>query len=154
MTEVKIFDSMKNKEYWLNKIKQSDWGAGQFLYQLLSEGRLKKLCGDKTEVLMAVEGEEILAFCTYAEMDDVQPTDLTPWIGFVYTYPEHRGNRYAGLLLKHAEELAAEEGKEYVYISTNHIGLYEKYGYEFWEMQKDINGEGTRVYRKKVVGKY
>lgn len=150
MIEVRTFESMVNKGYWVEKIRQSDWGAGQFLYQLLSEKSLKKTCGEKTEVLMAVDGEELLAFCTYAEMDDVQPTNLTPWVGFVYTYPEHRGNRYAGLLLKRAEELAAEDQKEYIYISTNHVGLYEKYGYEFYEMQKDIEGEDTRVYRKRV----
>ena len=103
MIEVKTFESMENKAYWLEKIKQSDWGAGQFLYQLLSEDRLRKLCGETTEVLLAVNGETLLAFCTYAEMDDVQPTDLTPWAGFVYTYPEHRGNKYAGLVLKKAE---------------------------------------------------
>ena len=54
------------------------------------------------------------------------------------------------VVLKKAEELAALDGKECVYISTNHVGLYEKYGYEFYGMQKDIEGEDTRVYRKRV----
>lgn len=150
MIEVKTFESMENKEYWLGQIKKSDWGAGQFLYELLSENRLKETCGEKTEVLMVVKENELLAFCTYAERDDVQPTDLTPWVGFVYTFPEYRGNRYAGKLLAHAEELAKADSKEYVYISTNHVGLYEKYGYAFYEVQKDIEGEDTRVYRKKL----
>ena len=39
-------------------------------------------------------------------------------------------------------------GREYIYISTNHTGLYEKYGYEFFQMDKDIGGEDSRVYRK------
>lgn len=38
--------------------------------------------------------------------------------------------------------------QEYIYISTNHIGLYEKYGYEFFQMMKDVGGEDSRVYRK------
>lgn len=41
-----------------------------------------------------------------------------------------------------------ERGQEYIYISTNHIGLYEKYGYEFFQMMKDVGGEDSRVYRK------
>ena len=45
---------------------------------------------------------------------------------------------------------AAEDGMEYVYISTNHEGLYEKYGYAFYQMMKDIGGEDSRVYRKCV----
>ena len=140
----------ENQAYWMEQIKASDWGAGQFLYELLRDNKLKEMCGEETEVLLLAEDEKLIAFGTLAEKDDIQPTDLTPWVGFVYTFPEYRGNRFAGELLTYAEELAAKTGKEYVYISTNHIGLYEKYGYEFWEMQKDIGGEDSRVYRKKV----
>ena len=53
--------------------------------------------------------------------------------------------------MAHAEVLAAEDGMEYVYISTNHEGLYEKYGYGFYQMMKDISGEDSRVYRKSVL---
>lgn len=28
----------ENKAHWLSEIKKSDWGAGQFLYELLSTG--------------------------------------------------------------------------------------------------------------------
>ena len=42
-------------------------------------------------------------------------------------------------------------GKEYIYISTNHTGLYEKYGYEFFQMDKDMDGEDSRVYRKALA---
>lgn len=150
MVEIKEYFSTENQSYWLEQIKKSDWGAGQFLYELLRDNRLKELCGEQTRVLMLVEEDNLVAFGTLAEKDDIQPTELTPWVGFVYTFPEYRGHRYAGQLLVHAEALAAEDGKEYVYISTNHVGLYEKYGYEFYQMMKDIGGEDSRVYRKCV----
>ena len=138
--------SADNKEYWLSKIKESDWGAGQYLEKLLREEKLKQLVGESTKVLMLVDGENLVSFCTFAEKDDIQPTELTPWIGWVYTFPDYRGKRYAGKLLSHAEALAEEAGIENIYISTNHIGLYEKYGYEFFQMMKDIEGEDSRVY--------
>ena len=150
MVEIKEYFSVENKAYWLEQIQKSDWGAGQFLYELLRDNRLKEMCGEKTRVLMLAEGDKLVAFGTLAEMDDIQPTDLTPWVGFVYTFPEYRGHRYAGELLAHAEKLATEDGMEYVYISTNHVGLYEKYGYEFYQMMKDIGDEDSRVYRKCV----
>lgn len=150
MVEVKEFFSTENQEYWLEQIRKSDWGTGQFLYKLLKENELKKMCGERTRVLMLVKVDKLISFGTLAEKDDIQPTELTPWIGFVYTFPEYRGHRYAGELLAHAEVLAAEDGMEYVYISTNHEGLYEKYGYEFYQMMKDIGGEASRVYRKYV----
>lgn len=138
--------STDNKEYWLSKIKESDWGAGQFLYELLKKQKLKEYVGENTKVLMLVDGENLISFCTFAEKDDIQPTELTPWIGWVYTFPHYRGQRYVGKLLSYAEELAKTDGIHSIYISTNHNGLYEKYGYEFFKMMKDMHGEDSRVY--------
>lgn len=138
--------STDNKDYWLSKIKESDWGAGQFLYELLKNQKLKEYVGENTKVLMLVDGENLISFCTFAEKDDIQPTDLTPWIGWVYTFPHYRGHRYVGKLLSYAEALAKTDGLNSIYISTNHNGLYEKYGYEFFEMMKDMHGEDSRVY--------
>ena len=138
--------STDNKEYWLSKIKESDWGAGQFLYELLKNQKLKEYVGENTKVLMLVDGENLISFCTFAEKDDIQPTELTPWIGWVYTFPHYRGHRYVGKLLSYAEALAKTDGINSIYISTNHNGLYEKYGYEFFEMMKDMHGEDSRVY--------
>ena len=45
---------------------------------------------------------------------------------------------------------ARKNNVEYVYVSTNHIGLYEKGGYEFFKYMKDIEGSDSRVYRKKL----
>ena len=101
-------------------------------------------------MLLLTDGDELISFCTYAEKDDIQPTDLTPWMGFVYTFPEHRGHRYVGLLMEEIERLARKEGITEVFISTNHTGLYEKYGCEFKREMKDINGELSRVYVKKI----
>lgn len=137
-------------EHWLRQIKKSDWRAGQFLYKLLSENKFKNTFGEKSTVLMLVNEDELISFCTYAEKDDIQPTMLTPWIGFVYTFPEYRGHRYAGKLFLEIEKLAKAENIHEIFISTNHIGLYEKYGYEFYKTMNDMEGEPSRVYRKFV----
>ena len=139
-----------NKELWLSQMEKCDWGAGPYLAYLVKENKLFDLVGENSRVLMLIEGENLISFCTLAKLDDVQPTDLTPWIGFVYTYPEYRGKRLAGELLTFAEKLAKQDGATDVYISTNHIGLYEKYGYEFFTEAKDVEGENTRVYKKTI----
>ena len=108
--------------------------------------------GETSKVLMLTEGDELLSFCTYAEKDDIQPTQLTPWVGFVYTFPQYRGHRYLGKLFTEVERLARKEKVREVYISTDHTGLYEKYGCEFYQMMNDMNGEPSRVYRKHIEG--
>lgn len=138
----------ENKEHWLEELEKCDWGAGQYLHHLLKVNELKKTVGETALVPMLVEGEKLVSFCTFAPLDDIQPTELTPWVGFVYTFPEYRGHRYVGILLDYVESLATIMGKEYLHISTGHVGLYEKYGYEFFRMDKDIEGGDSRVYRK------
>ncbi|MDE7363314.1 MAG: GNAT family N-acetyltransferase, partial [Ruminococcus sp.] len=139
---MQIIDYYKcdRQEYWLRQIKKSDWRAGQFLYELLSENKFKNTVGEKSTVLMLVNDDELISFCTYAEKDDIQTTVLTPWIGFVYTFPEYRGHRYAGKLFLKIEKLAKAENIHNIFISTNHIGLYEKYGYEFYQIMNDMEG--------------
>ena len=142
--------SLDNQEHWLSQIEKCDWNAGKYLHYLIKEKKLGELVGENARVLMLVDGDNLVSFCTLAKYDDVQPTDLSPWIGWVYTFPQYRGGHMSGKLLSYAENLAKESGATHTHISTNHIGLYEKYGYEFLTEAKDVEGEDTRVYRKKL----
>ena len=146
---IEYFSSYR-QEYWLEQIGKSDWSAGQELYELLREDKFRDRSGETSKVLMLVDEDELISFCIYAEMDDIQPTMLTPWVGFVYTFPEYRGHHYFGKLLQEAERLARAENVRELYISTGHVGLYEKYGCEFYQMSHDVNGKPSRVYRKRV----
>lgn len=149
---MKIEEYFKNDDqnHWLDEIGKCDWKAGKHLYEYLRDHRLKKLCGEKTEVLLLTEGSALVSFCTYAEKDDIPDTVLKPWIGFVYTFPAYRGHRCIGKLLAYAESLAAKDGFEQIFISTGEEGLYEKYGYELYGFMKDRHGEDSRIYSKKV----
>lgn len=147
MKVIEYFSS-DNKKHWLSQIAKCDWNGGKRLYKLLQDGNLQKNTGEGTLVLLLVDGDNLVSFCTFAPLDDIQPTKLTPWIGFVYTFPNYRGRHCAGQLFEWCESVAAIMEKEYIYISTNHVGLYEKYGYEFWKSMKDIHGEDSRIYRK------
>ena len=149
MRVIDYYDSDR-QEHWLEEIGRSDWGAGAFLFDLISKGTFFDAVGSKTRVLLLTEGDELISFCTYAEKDDIQPTELTPWMGFVYTFPEHRGHRYVGKLFEAIERIAKAEGISEVYISANHIGLYEKYGCTFRTLMDDMDGKPSRVYVKKI----
>ncbi|MBR5341025.1 MAG: GNAT family N-acetyltransferase [Erysipelotrichaceae bacterium] len=150
---MKIIDyfEAEDKEYWLKELRKCKWSGGEFLCYLLDIGEFKKLCGETTRILLLTDKGKLLSFCTYAEKDDIQDTDLTPWVGFVFTFEEYRNRGYIRKLLEHAYYLAQKDGYEYIYISTNADGLYEKYGYSFWKMMKDFHGEDSRIYRIKVA---
>ena len=143
-----------NPEWWLKKIGESDWTAGQFLYELLRDNRFHALAGESAQVLLLTDGSRLASFCTYAERDDIPDSDLTPWMGFAYTFPEFRGRRLMEKLIRRVKELARADGKDHVYISTDHAGLYEKYGAVFREAAKDVRGGDSRIYSLNAYGFY
>ena len=150
MLKVINFFESENREHWLDEIGKSDWKAGAFLKRILSDGSFFDLVGEGSAVLLLTNEDELISYCTFSKYDDIQPTDLTPWVGFVYTFPEHRGHRHAGLLFKEAERRAKSAGFSKFYLSTNHIGLYEKYGFEYLTQMTDMDGQPSRVYVKTV----
>ena len=149
MKVIDFFESDR-QPHWLEAIRQSDWGAGAFLWELLSKGDFFDVVGEGSRVLLLTEGDELLSYCTYAKYDDIQPTELSPWMGFVYTFPKHRGHRYVGYLFDEITRIARKEGVSEVYISTNHTGLYEKYGCVYKTEMNDIDGCPSRVYVKRI----
>ncbi|MBQ3889681.1 MAG: GNAT family N-acetyltransferase [Clostridia bacterium] len=149
MKVINYFES-ENKAHWLDELNRCDWRAGRFLHGLLRENTFFETVGDGSRVLLLTNGDELISFCTFSKYDDIQPTDLTPWIGFVYTFAEHRGHRCAGLLFDEATGIAKAENVAAIYLSTNHIGLYEKYGFEYYDTMTDVDGEPSRVYIKRI----
>ena len=149
MQVINYYDS-NWQPHWQEKIRSSDWSAGALLAELISNGTYFDAVGEKSKVLLLTEGDELISFCTYAERDDIQPTELSPWMGFIYTFPEYRGHRYVGMLFEEIERIAKEDGTPEVYISTNHIGLYEKYGCEFKAIMNDMDGNPSRIYVKRI----
>lgn len=151
--QIKDFSKTSNKEFWLKKISESDWSAGKFLYEILRDGSFYDLCGEKSKVFLLTEGNDLISFCTYAERDDIPDTDLTPWIGFVYTFPSFRGKRRIGKLLEHIYLCAKKDGYKNLYVSTNQKGLYENFGFKFFQEMKDIHKEMSLVYKMDIENK-
>ena len=149
---MKITEFFKDerKNHWLAEISRCDWRAGQYLCQLLRDDQFHVLLGEKSRLLLLTEGDHLMAFCTYAERDEIPTDELTPWAGFVYTFPQDRGKRRMGKLLEQVYHLAKADGFPCVYISTDHVGLYEKYGFLFWKTMQDAHGNDCRIYRMDI----
>ena len=149
---MKVIDYFQSgrREHWLGEIAKSDWSAAAFLHRLLSEETFFETVGNDSTVLLLTDGDALISFCTFAEKDDIQPTELTPWMGFVYTFPPYRGHRFVGLLFEEIERLAREKRISAVYVSTDHVGLYKKYGCELLTRMKDMRGNPSNVYVKKI----
>ena len=149
MEVVDCFES-PNPQELIGKIRACDWNAARFLADLLEKGTFHEVQGGWGHVFLLTDGENLVSFATLTGQDAVRDENLTPWIGFVFTQPEYRGRRYAGQILAHAEKAAAKLGYDRVYLETDHVGLYEKYGYVYLENRIDCWGEDARVLYKEL----
>ena len=59
--------------------------------------------------MIMTDEEKIAPFCTLTRKDCVDDDTLFPWIGFVFTAPEYRGNRYSGERVEYACNKAKEQ---------------------------------------------
>jgi hypothetical protein len=85
MQVISYFESNR-QAHWLEEIKRSDWSAGAFLSDLIRKGAFFDAVGAESKVLLLTEGDELISYCTYAEKDDIQPTELTPWMAHHQEY--------------------------------------------------------------------
>ena len=73
--------------------------------------------------------------------------DLSPNICAVYTEEAYRKQGIAGRLLDMAVDDLRSKGISPVYLVTDHIGFYERYGWEFYCMvQCDVEPCMSRMY--------
>lgn len=145
---MEIIDLLQHKDmqkYFL-KLKDCDWVAGRYLYNLIVDNKFEALCGKDSKVYMIVNCDDIVSFCTYVYQDEIRDETLYPWIGFVYTNPNYRGNRYFGKLLNYIIIKAKGTGYKKIYVSTNEVGLYEKYGFVYFKNMLDFTGNDSRIY--------
>lgn len=92
-------------------------------------------------------GEKIVAGMGVIENDFHDRKDLAPNVCAVYTEKEYRCQGIAGNLLNMVVADMKDKGISPIYLITDHIGFYERYGWEFFCMvQGDGESNMTRMY--------
>ena len=99
---------------------------------------------------LCVDGDKIISGLGVIENDFHNRKDLSPNVCAVYTEKECRGQGIAGLLLNMAVEDLKAKGITPVYLVTNHVGFYERYGWEFFCM---VQGDGEPYLSRMYISK-
>ena len=96
---------------------------------------------------LCLHGDRIIGGMGVIENDFHDRKDLAPNVCAVYTEEAYRGQGIAGRLLNLTVEDMRKKGVTPLYLVTDHVGFYERYGWEFLCMaQGDDEPEMTRVY--------
>ena len=96
---------------------------------------------------LCLNGNQIVGGMGVIENDFHDRKDLVPNVCAVFTDEKYRNQGIAGNLLNMVVDDMKSKGISPIYLVTDHIGFYEKYGWEFLCM---VQGDGepymTRMY--------
>lgn len=96
---------------------------------------------------LCLDGNQIIGGMGVIENDFHDRKDLAPNVCAVFTEDKYRCQGIAGKLLNMVVDDMKEKGISPIYLITDHIGFYEKYGWEFLCMvQGDGEPDMARMY--------
>ncbi len=113
------------------------WGIPTQAYLECMEAYLH----DETEYgwYLCLNGDQIVGGMGVIENDFHDRKDLVPNVCAVFTEEKYRNQGIAGNLLNMVVDDMKSKGISPIYLVTDHIGFYEKYGWEFLCM---VQGDG------------
>lgn len=149
---MKIISIRENPEYTQKAIQyfQQSWKS---VLPIIYEDCISHSIGARNSLpqwyLLETEGK-IIGGAGLITNDFISRGDLYPWICALFINEDYRGNGYAKLLMDKAKEDAAKAGFEYIYLSTSHIGYYERYDFTYIGQGYHPWGEESRIYELKL----
>ena len=121
------------------------WGVPEAAYR----ERISAYLSGETEYgwYLCLDGDKIVGGLGIIENDFHERKDLAPNVCAVYTESDRRKQGIAGKLLATAVEDMRSKGISPLYLVTDHIGFYERYGWEYLCMvESDGEPEPSRMY--------
>ena len=128
----------------------SKWGVARSVYQDCISNSLTTKSALPRWYLM-LKNDEIIGSYGLIVNDFTSRQDLWPWLCAVYIEEKERGKALVERLLDHGRREASTLGFSTVYLSTDHVGLYEKYDWRYIGQGYGISGDDHRIYEADAI---
>lgn len=99
---------------------------------------------------LALRHERPIACYGLAVNDFISRHDLWPWLVALYVDESERGQALGSRLLEHGLRETGRAGFSRLYLTTDHDGYYEKYGWRRIEDGYDRDGAACRIYVRDI----
>ena len=122
------------------------WGSKDN-YMFYLDAISNSSCGDALpRFYLLLKDLEIVGCYALLVNDFVSRQDLMPWFGCLFIEEHERGKRLSEKLFSHSRIEAKKAGYDTISLTTDHDGLYEKFGWRRIEDGYDVAGKRSRIY--------
>ncbi len=101
-------------------------------------------------VFAAIIEDEIIGFCTFLKTDYYPENRYSPWISTIFVDEKYRGMRISERMINKVIEYAKEQNFLKVYIPSDMIGIYEKYGFQKIDELQNYDGDIDNIFAKEI----
>jgi GNAT superfamily N-acetyltransferase len=122
------------------------WNIPQVVYQDCVEHSIKTDSALPRWYLLESGVGDIIGSFGLITNDFISRQDLHPWLCALHINESFRGHKFGARLLEYGKSEAAKLGFKKLYLCTDHIGYYEKYGWRYKCDGYSISGEPCRIY--------
>ena len=103
----------------------------------------------ETPFVAMIDGH-IVGMATIMKTDYYPLPEIYPWVSSLFVSEEYRGRRISEKLIDFANEYAKNICFDIKYITSVHVGLYEKYGYCYIKDIVNYGGDTDHLYTKEL----
>ncbi|NLP49405.1 GNAT family N-acetyltransferase [Bacillus sp. RO1] len=148
---------LRNKDQLLDRainVFWQQWGSEEN-FKFYEDAILQSATtsSDIPRFYVAVEDGEIIGTYAILRNDINSRQDLCPWLACLYVAEEQRGKGIGAKLLEHGLRVAAEKGYENMYLTTDLVNYYERYGWKNNGIVYGPDGGSIKLYEKKTAQK-
>jgi len=148
-----IINIRENPEYLQQAITyiQSKWGNRR--NKKVYEDCITQSISTKNPLpvwYILIDSDKIIGCAGLITNDFISRMDLYPWLCALFVDKKYRGQNLGNLFISQIKEDTAKMGMDKLYLSTDHEGFYEKYGFIYIGEGYHPWGESSRIYECKV----
>lgn len=135
--------NIKDKQKYLKEVSiltQKEWGKKNLTEDEFNgkiELKINKIINllDNPSYckLILLDDDKLIGFISIFPTDGEERQDLTPWYATMYVKEEYRGNGYSKILNDAILKEAKDRGFNKIYLKTDLINYYEKFGAKYIE---------------------
>lgn len=119
---------------WLNDVIE-DWSLTDF-----------------PQIVVATQNKQIIGYYSLVEKELVKDNhNYTPWLGTLFVRKKYRNNHYSPRLIEDACHRVKNMGYSNLFLATEHIRYYEKFGFEEIGLGMYLWNAPTKFYKKSLT---